>query len=132
MAFDWEQYLTISQFLLGNRTDQNDKSVDRCVMSRAYYAAYNIAKLHLTPVEYSSYTQDLRERKGNSHILVWEYYRRVRGSGTGTIEDDGLMLKNWRVDADYHEQHHISPRNAVRAVGTARRIIDDIKRIRSN
>jgi uncharacterized protein (UPF0332 family) len=92
MAFGWEDYLSLANDL---SKDQNNEAALRSAVSRAYYAAFNIAKDFL-----NKNGAEISESTPSVHHKVWNEFRR-RGRTGLTVYTNGDRLKKRRGDADY-------------------------------
>jgi hypothetical protein len=130
-VFDWEGYLRLAEVL--NESTDNE-SCHRAAVSRAYYAAYNIARRYVA--EQSS---DEAKRKpfedGGSHERVWNAFRK-NTSGTrieAAINKHGYDLLRDRVVADYRTHAKNNFRQTARsAISLAKAIITSINLLRKN
>jgi uncharacterized protein (UPF0332 family) len=91
MAFEWEDYLVLAEDL----STDNDEAALRSAVSRAYYAAFNIARDFLSINGFV-----VSENKASVHHEVWNEYER-RGDTWATVYKYGDALKKQRRDADY-------------------------------
>lgn len=93
MAFDWAGYLTLAKELAA----QSDEAAQRSAMSRAYYAAYNRARLQL------SREGIVVPKQQNSHKELWDIYRNSSDTARQAIGITGDRLREFRRQADYDD-----------------------------
>lgn len=98
MAFGWEDYLSLANDL---SKEQNNEAALRSSVSRAYYAAFNLAKDFL-----SQKGIVISENKASIHNEVWNEFQK-HGQTWATVYRHGDSLKQRRVAADYY----LTPRN---------------------
>lgn len=95
--FDWSQYLSLAMTV---RVQPGGEAAERCAISRAYYACYNIALAYADARGYA-YVKGL----GGSHAQVWKWYkvqaRRRSNLNYRYIGDQGFRLHQRRIFADY-------------------------------
>jgi uncharacterized protein (UPF0332 family) len=101
-------------------TSVGDEACDRAAISRAYYAAFNVASQRLTIDQIPTV-----KAKG-SHQQVWRTYKWHGDATRRQIAIDGERLKTRRVRADYRNQISKASQEAQRAVADARRLISTI------
>lgn len=94
MTFDWNEYLTLAQFLQQlSTTDVNQEASHRSAFSRAYFAAFCHAR---------NYARDRHGLKltytGDDHSLVMRHFRFRKAKGVAIKLD---MLRKWRNECDY-------------------------------
>ena len=127
MPFDWTEYLVLARFLLGQAGNGCDQEAGcRTVVSRAYYAAYNHARLYATA--YLGFVPRTRlEERSQDHGRLRDHLRRRRRSQVAVYLEE---LRGWRNECDY--QDDIPPgvditRRAVQAVASAAYVISGLK-----
>ncbi len=93
MSFSWPDYLETAKAL----STQGDEGSWRSSISRAYYAAFNVAKGYVRQREGSSYQI---QNTGNDHAVVWRALmqgnRLEKSAG-----NHGDRLRKLRTKADY-------------------------------
>ena len=89
--FDWSQYLLLAQEL----SSRSEESALRSAISRAYYPAYNTAKIFCEGKEISIGVT------GNLHRDLWTAFLRRGGRTFTSIYDKGERLRRKRTKADY-------------------------------
>jgi hypothetical protein len=106
--FDWEEYLKLAENLLPDGQGYNAEAEMRCAVSRAYYAAFNVARIEVPDYHL--------EGTGEDHRKVREYFE-----GRPEQVDRNLRrLHKRRKEADYHDdcgdlaQYKMRAREAVR------------------
>ena len=115
MAFDWSQYLVLAEALA---EQPGNEAALRSAVSRAYYAAFCLARAHLLNTHESFGSRPRRPRL--SHRTVWLTYQRDVDRRIG---QDGNRLRELRNLVDY-EDVVSDLDDAVRsALSTSRRIL---------
>ena len=115
MAFDWSQYLVLAEEIA---EQPGNEAALRSAVSRAYYAAFCLAREHLLNTNKLFGSKPRRPRL--SHQTVWLTYGRDVDRRIGV---DGNRLRELRNLVDYED---MVPNldNAVRsALSTSRRIL---------
>ncbi|KPL86153.1 hypothetical protein [Herpetosiphon geysericola] len=134
--FEWDHYLVIANKLveIGDTSPKISDAAYRSAISRAYYAAYNKAKLIYNretklPSEADSY---------DGHGLVWMHFKRDKADIRKKLGELGVRLREFRNLVDYQVvvtqeevRHHHFPLSiaAVYAVKDAQKIVDDLGRL---
>ncbi len=116
MSFDWLQYYYFAQELVGQNplSNVNQECDNRNAVSRAYYAAFNMAKSK----------KGLVHKNGKfGHTLVIDEYKRSVDLTEIEIGEDLDRLIADRVIADYHDWRNVKDRMAENAVLTAESIL---------
>lgn len=90
-AFDWTQYFHLARDL----STRPEEAALRSAISRAYYAAYNVAEIYLTDKGIP------KPSTGNSHKDVWDAFLRKGGRTFTSVADKGDRLRRKRTQADY-------------------------------
>jgi uncharacterized protein (UPF0332 family) len=124
--FDWEGYLQLAEDL---SKSQDNESHHRAAVSRAYYAAFNIARIYVEEIMQN------RINDGNSHESVWKAFGINRpGARTSEyrIRETGFKLRDFRVSADYKAGSKQFDRTVLEAIRMARRIVADVRALRGN
>lgn len=102
MAFGWEDYLSLANDLSSR---QNNEAAFRSAVSRAYYAAFNIAKDFLNGLDETKVK--ISESTPSVHHAVWNEFLHHGGQTWTAVYRYGDALKKKRGDADYT----LKPRN---------------------
>jgi len=104
MGFDWKEYLTLAQFLQGNGDHYSEEAARRAAVSRAYYAAFCLARNYA-----SKNLLFVPEGKGADHgnLISWynvceNYHPSLSGIGEKLRE---LLI--WRNTCDYDDEPDI-------------------------
>lgn len=92
-AFDWSQYFNLAKEL----STRPEEAALRSAISRAYYAAYNLAEIYC-----GENTIPITD-SGNPHQDVWNAFLAKGGASFTTIYDKGTRLKRKRKLADYKD-----------------------------
>ena len=94
MAFDWREYLALSQWLQANTPPgMSQEAAHRCAISRAYFAAYGYALNYAT-----QYLRFAPRNASDDHERLREHLKRSRRRGTADSLD---RLREWRNSCDY-------------------------------
>lgn len=130
--FDWEGYLQLAEVL--NESTDNE-SCHRAAVSRAYYAAYNIARRYVAERN----PEEARRKpfeEGGSHERVWSaFLKNTPGvsSMEAAINKHGRDLLRNRVVADYRTHATNNFRQTARStISLAKTIIASIHSLRKN
>jgi len=125
MTFDWEKFLSLANALYNNPpqelVDENE-TLARNIISRAYYAAHNIARIK----KYERDGEKLTEKKHEKVINYFTIYDNDHGTYIG---DPLLMLCKKRGEADYEEDTPCSLNNANQVLLNAADILVEIKKV---
>lgn len=119
MAFDWEQYLALARRLAA-AAGPTEADL-RTAVSRAYYAAFNRARVLAG--------QQLPSAEG-SHERVWRELERAHDRERMAIGKSGSRLKQERVRADYRSGESVTLPEARTAIEMAESLIRKIERVR--
>jgi uncharacterized protein (UPF0332 family) len=118
MAFQWREFLIIAESLhtSGKGSQLPEEAAYRCVISRAYYAAFcharDYAELHLGFVP---------KKKAIDHENLRKHLFR---QGMGTISTKLDQLREWRNDSDYDNPSPTPTEGiAIQAMNDADRLI---------
>ena len=114
MAFDWSQYLLLAEALAEQK---DNEAALRSAVSRAYYAAFCLAREHLLNTHILYRSRPRRPRL--SHRTVWLTYQRDIDLRIGM---DGNRLRELRNLVDY-EDAVPELDNAVRSALSTSRIL---------
>ena len=99
MAFNWAEYLNLAQALAApgafNDATISEEAIVRCVVSRAYYAAFCHARNHAR----DRHGLQLRYT-GDDHFLVRQHFLTRRERGVAGKLD---LLRQWRNKCDYED-----------------------------
>ena len=113
MVFNWRDYYTLAQALAKY---ENYEAVLRSVVSRAYYAAFCIARN-------KALAQGLEIRKDESvHKQVIQYYR--RNPNTSKMGKELDELRDDRVKCDYYNKVSQPIKLAILSLKRSKRILD--------
>jgi uncharacterized protein (UPF0332 family) len=110
MPFEWSEFLEVARFL-NEQSDPrfSNEAAMRCVVSRAYYAAFGTARQyackvgHLAPDQRQVHT-DLKNK--------------LKNDGNKNAREAGKLLeqlKDWREDCDYEKQLTSNPQLLARS-----------------
>ena len=97
-----------------------DKEVGyRCSISRAYYAAFHVAKQHLQMDEYAEHEAVIEKLKDFDN-----------GFGDDELSGRLLNLKKKRKNADYRLSHNINRDMAHKSIEKSKKFIEDVVKLR--
>lgn len=96
MAFNWEEFLDLAIALQTGRSDYPHDAALRSAVSRAYFAAYCIARDYARDKEGLSLAN-----KPSDHSLVRRHYLRHGREDLASELDD---LRQWRNVCDYEDE----------------------------
>ena len=100
MSFDWAEYLNVAQELADQPAKPaNAEAKHRAAISRAYYAAFGIAKNHLRDKDKDSAIP----MDGTVHRYVIDRFRLSTERQRKNIGNDLGRLREWRRQADYDD-----------------------------
>jgi len=135
LRFDWKEFLNLAERLLpvSAPTGQPSQEMEckfRVTISRAYYAAYNIAddyardSLHYVPT-----------REGSDHKALADHYaylwQETKRDVFDDIANDLNEMRDKRKSADYFAGHRIGYADASYCVETAQYLISDIDKLKT-
>ena len=123
MIFNWKDFLVIAD---NYSQDDLGEAYNRTGISRAYYAAYNIAKDYAEK-EHLLKEEDVSGKRLRSHEKVW---RGLKSSQNQKIRLAGMFgdsLRATRVDADYNNGAAVSCFRLKDACSQARKIIESLE-----
>ena len=115
MTFDWSQYLVLAEALA---TQPDNEAALRSAVSRAYYAAFCLAREHLLNTHIPYRSRPHRPRL--SHRAVWRTYQR---DVDRRIAMDGNRLRELRNLVDYEDVVHDLDSAVRSALSMSRRIL---------
>lgn len=96
MPFDWSQYLTLAEELALRTTEE---AAMRSAISRAYYAAFNLARIRAE----KNLGSIPRPPNLGSHEALWTVFRRHTDRRCRAIGVNGDRLRDNRGRADYRD-----------------------------
>jgi hypothetical protein len=112
--FNWSNFLDIATELSGRA----DEASLRSAISRAYYAAYNIACDLSETLKVPKY-----DNVQGSHQVVWNNYQASRSKNLRKAGVDGDRLRQRRTRADYHSSFKTISQDALDSVQDAQKIV---------
>ena len=96
MPFDWREYLALAQFVQTQTgVDFGEEAAQRCAVSRAYYAAFCMARNHA-----QVQTGFVPSRKAEDHRALADHLRK-HGHTSEAVRLD--RLRQWRNQCDYND-----------------------------
>jgi uncharacterized protein (UPF0332 family) len=117
MSFDWSEYLDLAKELNDNLI-LNREAKQRSVVSRAYYAVFNLAKNYLEQVE-----GHLIPRTADAHRYVGDQFLMSSESKRQEIASKLSRLRKFRNQADYATGFPALSATATRAIAEAESIL---------
>lgn len=130
--YDWKKYLDFSSWIinLSDSTKPDDETISRVAVSRAYYAAYHVAKIFLEEKGYN----DTATSSGEHDKVCNAFKTLNKGddkfkSSCRTIGNNLTMLKHVRQKCDYDAYESISIKQAKYSCGKAMKIIQEISKL---
>ncbi|HEY9876770.1 MAG TPA: HEPN domain-containing protein [Candidatus Obscuribacterales bacterium] len=97
MTFDWSQYLSLAKEMAGQATTPaNQEAKLRDATSRAYYAAFILARNHLRDKEGHTIPTT-----GDAHKYVWKQFDLSPDPVWQLVANDLKKLRMYRNQADY-------------------------------
>jgi len=128
MPFDWDQYLVFANDLKDNSAIQNvtcsRETLDRCIVSRAYYAAFHFAKKYAEDQSGEPF-----DREG-IHEKVRLWFRENRSGSS--IPQDLRDFSRKRNQCDYDDDVDDLEGLIIDSIKCARRIKHILHSYRSN
>jgi CHAD domain-containing protein len=124
VSFNWADYLTVADKVAGMVEGDHElaEGYYRTAISRAYYAAFNIAKQAL-PERLSK-----RCPKGaGAHKYVKRQYENGEAPDQRAVGDDLHRLRIARNKADYYPEWGDAGKQCAAGLGMARRTIECVK-----
>ena len=119
MSFAWSEYLTVAEALVDGRgTLAPEEACCRAAISRAYYAAYGVARSHARDNERLSL-----QRTGGDHQRVLLHYRCRPDRAHQEIAELLFRLRRQRNQADYDDQKPSTVAGAHTALRRARQVL---------
>ena len=113
MNFDWSEYLRLARELADQR---GDDAAMRTAISRAYYAAFNIASRHKA-------AEEARSSQAGPHQAVWRLLKQSGNSSWRRAGNMGLRFMEIRQMVDYIDMVPALPWESRKALGTAETIL---------
>jgi uncharacterized protein (UPF0332 family) len=122
MSFDWEQYLSLAEYMQGHVADFPDaEACYRSVISRAYYAAMCLCRNYVKEHEGKEFSGDIH--KALQNYLKENPHNKIRTR----IGNQLQQLHQDRVKADYYDDMRESPvYKAGKALIQAKKIINNL------
>ena len=123
MAFDWQEYLNLSDGLVTMTLE----SAKRSAISRAYYAAFHKAEglyRHYNPTYAST-------DNSQTHYVVWKWFESHSSRNYKKVGVAGFNLKRQRETANYRDEYPGIEQQATYQVARAKGIIADLNSISS-
>lgn len=127
MSFDWNQYLELAvdltQNLPQNMSDQEREARWRAAISRAYYAAFCLAR------NFAIRRDGFTFRRENEHAELWRHFENYDDRTRLVIYQTGYRLRGLRTRVDYHDEVKINPTEVAKALSQAREIIQALRQL---
>jgi hypothetical protein len=119
MSFSWSAYLSVAEVLVRERGAlAPEEACCRAAISRAYYAAYGMARNHARDHEQLSL-----QRTGGDHQRVLLHYRRRPDRFHQGVAELLFRLRRQRNQADYNDQMPTAVASAHVALRRARQVL---------
>jgi hypothetical protein len=120
MKFNWTEYLTLAQDLVEIETNE---AKQRASISRAYYAAFCVARNYLR-----DYRNEIPKRGENEHKFVADKFQSLayNDSRMREIGNDLSRLRRERNQADYNDIVSNLPSRTKLSLKFAQNILDKI------
>jgi len=122
MVFDWTRYLLLAQELAERR---NDEASLRSAVSRAYYAAFCIARNRLLQ------ENEKIPATGEAHATVWTKYRNSVQKHRKDIGTTGDRLRRSRNRADYDNEFPDISEKVEQALANAKDLLESLEGLNS-
>lgn len=128
MTFDWSGYLAVAKELIVlDEQASSSEARFRAAISRAYYAAYHVARIWLQ--ERKQYSE-VKAADGRHHAHVCDLFRHHADTSLRPIGDNLDSLRRDRSDVDYDpELDWISLEQALTDIQMAEDTINKIKQL---
>lgn len=127
MSFPWSAYLTVAEALVDGRgTLAPEEACCRAAISRAYYAAFGVARNHARDNERLSL-----QRTGGDHQRVLLHYRRRTDRTHQEIAELLFRLRRQRNQADYDDQISATVTGAQTALRRARQVLAGLETLQT-
>ncbi len=124
MSFDWTEYLGLAKELAGyGKTPASEEARLRSTVSRAYYAAFGVAR------NTSRHQEGIALPRGDVHKYVWDQFKRSSNPVRKEIGAYGDRLKKDRVKADYDDTIAGLPSLAWKALTHSSLVIERLRRL---
>jgi uncharacterized protein (UPF0332 family) len=121
MSFDWSEYLDLARELNDNLI-RNREAKQRSVVSRAYYAVFNLAKNYLEQVE-----GHLIPRTADAHRYVSDQFLMSADPKRQEIASKLSRLRKFRNQADYAARFPALASTATRAIAEAESVVTALR-----
>ena len=127
MKFDWSEYFNLANELI--KTDANEAK-QRSSISRAYYAAFCIAKNYLRD-NLGDPSLSKKNPDINLHQYVAKEFREIdpRNKKMTEIARDLTLLRTLRNNADYEDTIFSLQKNTQMSLQLAQNIIDNVNKL---
>jgi uncharacterized protein (UPF0332 family) len=124
MSFDWESYLWVARELAGEEVSGVDEEAKlRAAISRAYYAAFHKARLHLENADHDPRVPI----DGKAHEYVRQEFENHPEQARKLIGQNLGRLKSFRTRADYRDIFSRLKETTSLSLKIAQEIIDGLE-----
>ena len=118
MPVSAKNFLEFAEWI--HKPDLCEKEIGyRCSISRAYYAAFHVAKQHLQMDEYAEHEEVIERLKDFDN-----------GYGDDELSGRLLNLKKKRKNADYRLSHNINRGMAEKSLNKSKEFIEDVVKLK--
>lgn len=125
MSYDWHEFLEFAERLKKTPTKPGPSvAALRSAASRAYYAVYHLAEA------FASRERFVKTGHSEDHVDLWEYfiYGASLDSRRREIGDSGILLRNYRNQADYDDRlPQAPPFHAGLSIALANHILEELQ-----
>lgn len=121
MVFDWNEYLIFAEEI----KVRPEETAKRSAISRAYYCVFHKAKDYA--IEHLDY---IYRPENPSHAGMWIKFKN-NGRTLNAIYNYGMKLKNFREDADYHDEFEDIENSLIQTFHNANHVLKELKNLES-
>lgn len=123
MSYDWNKYLEFADVLYNEPLNFDDQTLSRNIISRAYYATHNLARI----LKYSIDNVQLKDDR-DKHYKVINFFSSYDHTQGTNIADSLDSLRKKRGQVDYDENITFSLPDANLMLLTAQDAIEEMSR----
>lgn len=122
MSYNWQEYITLSEYLKNNPCSGYEESCYRSSVSRAYYGVFGIARNFLIK-------NGATIPRENTHKFLINEYKNSADVLRKKIGKNLDLLRRYRTNADYEDDISLRKKEADLSCLSAKCILNDLKRI---